>query len=162
MLRFSRLGLLAVLATILTTAPVAADQSRPMLGELQLSFTPASDQRCGASALTLEFAGVGRATHLGRVSGTGSNCTELNLATGEVAIWDGVATYVAADGSIINTSYAGTQQAAVAGVAVAITTHTVTSGTGRFAGAAGSWVVTGSVDFATGTFAGDLVGSITY
>lgn len=162
MLRISRLALASLALILAAAAPVAAQQARPMLGELRLSFTPASVQRCGTDALTLEFAGSGLATHLGRVSGTGSNCTELSLATGAVDIWDGVATYVAADGSTIQTSYAGTQQAPVAGVAVAITTHTITGGTGRFARAVGWWTVSGSVDFATGTFVGDLAGWLDY
>jgi hypothetical protein len=162
MRKLSRLALASLALTLAGAAPASAHQVRPMLGELRLTFTPASVQRCGPDALTLEFGGVGLATHLGRVSGTGSNCTELSLATGAVDIWDGVATYIAADGSTIQTSYAGTQQAPVAGTAVAITVHTVTGGTGRFADAAGSWTVSGSVDFATGTFVGDLEGSITY
>lgn len=162
MLRFSRLVLVAALAMVLTATPAAADQSRSMVGELRLTFIPASVQRCGADALTLEFTGGGLATHLGRVSGSGSNCTELSLATGSVDIWDGIATYVAADGSTIQTTYAGTQQVPVAGTAVAVTLHTVTGGTGRFAAVTGAWTVTGTVDFSTGTFIGDFAGWITY
>jgi hypothetical protein len=158
----TRLALASLLLTLATAAPATAHQSRPMLGELRLTFAPAPVQRCGPDALTLEFSGGGLATHLGLVSGTGSNCTELSLASGAVDIWDGEATYVAADGSTIQTSYAGTQQAPVDGTAVAITVHTITGGTGRFADAAGSWTVSGSVAFATGTFVGDLEGWITY
>lgn len=157
-----RLALASLLLTLATAMPATANQARPMLGELRLSFTPASAQRCGPNSLTLQFTGGGLATHLGRVSGTGSNCTEPSLATGAVEIWDGEASYLAADGSTIQTSYAGAQQAPVDGTAVAITVHTITSGTGRFADAAGSWTVSGSVDFATGTFVGELEGWITY
>lgn len=153
---------LSLALTLAAAAPASAHQARPMLGELRLNVAPASAQRCGAGALTLDFGGVGLATHLGRVSGTGSNCTELSLATAAVDIWDGVANYVAPDGSTIQTTYIGTQQAPLAGVAEAVTIHTVTGGTGRFARAAGSWTVSGHVDLANGTFVGDLAGWLSY
>jgi hypothetical protein len=73
-----------------------------------------------------------------------------------------MATYVAADGSTIQTTYEGAQQPPADGTAVAVTVHTVTGGTGRFASASGQWTVTGSVDFATGTFIGDLTVWISY
>jgi hypothetical protein len=153
---------LTLALTLAPAAPAAAHHARPMFGELRLSVAPAAVQRCEPGALTLDFGGVGLATHLGRVHGTGSNCTELSLATEAVDIWDGVASHVAADGSTIQTSYIGTQQAPIAGVAEAITTHTVTGGTGRFAGAAGSWTVSGHVDFTNGTFVGELAGWLSY
>jgi hypothetical protein len=153
---------LALVLTLAAASTASAHHTRPIFGELRLSVTPAAVQRCGPDALTLDFGGVGLATHLGRVSGTGSNCTELSLATGAVDIWDGVASYVAADGSTIQTSYTGTQQAPVAGVAEASTSHTVTGGTGRFAGATGSWSVAGHVDFTTGMFVGELAGWLSY
>jgi len=56
---------------------------------------------------------VGIATHLGRMEGTGANCTSFNLTTEAVPIWDGLATFVAADGSSITMTYEGTQGAPV-------------------------------------------------
>jgi hypothetical protein len=157
-----RLALASVVLTLATAMPATAHQARPMLGELHLTFSPAAAQRCGADALTLEFGGAGLVTHLGRVTGAGSNCTELTLATDAVDIWDGVATYVAPDGSTIQTTYEGAQEPPAGATAVAVTVHTVTGGTGRFASASGQWTVTGSVDFTTGTFIGDLAGWISY
>jgi hypothetical protein len=162
MLRFSRLALLAALATILTAAPVAADHSRPMMGRMTASVGIATEQRCGAGAVTLELHVEAIATHLGRASGSATNCTEPSLAIGAVAIWDGLATYVAADGSTLLVAYEGTQEAPVAGIATATTTHTVIGGTGRFAGATGSWIVSGPVDFTAFSFTADFAGSITY
>jgi hypothetical protein len=162
MLRSSRLALLAVLATILAAAPAAASQSRPMQGRMTASVGIAAEQRCGAGAVTLELHVEAVATHLGRATGSGTNCTEPTLAIGEVAIWDGLATYIAADGSTIFVTYEGTQGAPVAGVATATTHHTVVGGTGRFADAAGSWTVIGPVDFTTFSFSASFAGTITY
>jgi hypothetical protein len=122
----------------------------------------AVEQRCGSNALTIGFEGDGIATHLGRMEGTGSNCTTFDLATSAVPISDGLATFVAADGSSISTSYEGTQAAPVAGRATTTTTFTVLSGTGRFEGASGSWTSSGVLDFATGQFDGSFSGWIGY
>ena len=68
--------------------------------------------------------GTGIATHLGRFTGGGTNCTSFDLATTTVPIADGVATFVAADGSTIRTHYEGIQHAPVAGIATIEATHT--------------------------------------
>ena len=152
------LGLLMALS--LSTSAFAGDQ-RPMTGHFTVAVVPV-EQRCGPNALTIGFEGTGIATHLGRMTGTGSNCTEFTLATGPVAIWDGIATYVAADGSSVTVSYEGTQDAPVDGVAMSTTTSTVISGTGRFDGAEGLWTVSGPIDFTTGFFTGAIDGWISY
>ena len=150
------LGLLMALS--LSTSAFAGDQ-RPMAGHFTVAVVPV-EQRCGPNALTIGFEGTGNATHLGRMTGTGSNCTELSLGTGAVAIWGGTATFVAADGSSVTVTYEGAQEAPVAGAATAITENTVVSGTGRFAGADGSWTTTGTIDFTTGFFTGAFDGWI--
>jgi hypothetical protein len=96
------------------------------------------------------------------MTGTGTNCTEFSLATGSVAIWDGVLTLVAADGSSLTATYVGVQHAPVAGVATTTTTNTVVSGTGRFEGAEGSWTGSGELDFTTGIFHGQFSGWVSY
>ena len=132
-----------------------------MTGHFTVGVVPV-EQRCGPNALTIGFEGVGIATHLGRMTGFGSNCTEFSLATGPVAIWDGIATYVAADGSSVTVSYEGAQGAPVNGVATSVTPSTIISGTGRFEGAEGSWIVSGPIDFTTGVFNGAIEGWIDY
>ena len=97
------LGLLAALSL---TAPAYAGDQRPIAGHFTVGVVPV-EQRCGPNALTIGFEGAGISTHLGRMTGTGSNCTEFCLAGGPVGIWDGIATYVAADGSSITTRYEG-------------------------------------------------------
>ena len=142
-------------------ASVAAGEQRPMHGHYTIAVVPV-EQRCGPNALTIGFAGVGIATHLGRMTGTGSNCTSFNLTTDAVQIWDGLATFVAADGSSITMSYEGAQDAPVAGRATAANTFTVVSGTGRFEGAAGSWTSSEVIDFTTGIDLGSFSGWISY
>jgi hypothetical protein len=149
-----------IVATIVATPAAAADQ-RPMRGQFTAQAAPAAP-RCGPDALTLGFEIQGVATHLGSLTGTGSNCTEFTLATNAVAVWDGLATFVAADGSTVSTTSEGTQDAPVAGRAAFDITHTISGGTGRFAGAAGVWEVTGVIDFTTGTVDGQVAGWFSY
>lgn len=132
-----------------------------MHGRYTVAVVPV-EQRCGPNALTIGFEGVGIATHLGRLEGNGSNCTTFDLATDAVPIWGGLATFVAADGSSVSTTYEGVQDTPVAGRAAVASTFTVVSGTGRFEGATGSWTSSGVIDFTTGQFGGSFSGWITY
>ena len=152
---------LALLAVLTLSASVVAGDQRPMKGHYTIGVAPV-DQRCGPNALTIGFEGVGIATHFGRMAGTGSNCTEFTLATESVAIWDGIATYTAADGSSVTVSYDGVQGAPAGGVAMASTTSTVVSGTGRFEGAHGSWTASGTIDFTTGLVNDTFTGWISH
>ena len=151
----------ALLLMYALAAPVAAGEQRPMHGHYTISVVPVA-QRCGPDALTIGFAGVGIATHLGYMEGTGSNCTSFDLTTEAVPIWDGLATFVAADGSSITMSYEGAQDAPVAGRATAANTFTVISGTGRFEDATGSWTSSELIDFTTGIDLGAFSGWISY
>lgn len=151
----------SLIATLAVSSAALAGHSRPMTGHFTVAVVPV-EQRCGPNALTIGFEGAGVATHLGRMTGSGSNCTEFGLATESVAIWDGIATYVAADGSSITVSYEGVQETPANGAARTVTTNTVVSGTGRFAGAEGSWEGTGVIDFTTGLFDGVIAGRIGY
>ena len=151
----------AVLLMSALAASVAAGEQRPMTGHYTIAVVPV-EQRCGPNALTIGFEGVGIATHLGHMEGTGSNCTSFDLTTEAVLIWDGLATFVAADGSSITMSYEGAQDAPVAGRATAANTFTVISGTGRFEGAAGSWTSSEVIDFTTGIDLGAFSGWISY
>ena len=150
-----------LLLTASLAGPAAADARRPMHGSYTIGVVPV-EQRCGPDALTIGFEGGGIATHLGRMDGTGSNCTTFDLATDAVPIWGGLATFVAADGSSITATYEGAQHAPVEGTASVASTFTVVSGTGRFDGATGSWTSAGVIDFTTGQFSGSFSGWISY
>jgi hypothetical protein len=159
--RITRAAAFAVLLLGALVLPVSAQAQRPMYGQFSGSGIPA-DQRCGPAALTLGFAISGTATHLGRFAGTGTNCTEFTLATAAVAIWDGLVTLEAADGSTLTTSYEGGQGAPATGVASFAHTHVVTGGTGRFEGAVGRLTVAGEIDLVAFTLSGTVTGWLSY
>jgi hypothetical protein len=152
---------LVILAIVALTPSANAAAQRPMSASFTVGVVPV-EQRCGPNALTIGFEGIGIATHLGQLTGGGTNCTEFTLATESVAIWDGILNLVAADGSTLTATYTGVQSAPVAGVATTTTTNTVVSGTGRFEDAAGSWTGSGELDFTTGIFHGRFSGWISY
>ena len=149
-----------ILATALA-APVSAAGQRPMTGQFTAQAAPTTP-RCGLEALTLGFEIQGVASHLGSLTGSGSNCTEFTLATSAVAVWDGVVDLIAADGSTLTGTYTGAQGAPVAGIASFENTLTITGGTGRFASAGGVWILTGTLDFTTGTIDGRVEGWLSY
>jgi len=149
-----------ILAAI-AAGPTAAADERPITGQFTAQAAPATP-RCGPDALTLGFEIRGVASHLGSLTGAGSNCTEFTLATHAVAVWDGLVTLIAADGSTLTGTYAGAQGAPIAGRAPFENTLTITAGTGRFADAAGVWILSGILDFTTGTIEGQVAGWLSY
>ena len=153
--------LIACIAALALAPSASAAEERPISGWFTVAVVPV-DQRCGPNAITIGFEGAGVASHLGRMTGNGSNCTEPTLGAESVEIWDGTATFVAADGSTLTAAYSGVQAAPVGGAAETIVTNTVVGGTGRFAGASGSWTQTGTIDFVTGSFTGTFSGWIAY
>jgi hypothetical protein len=152
---------LALALALGAVLPASATEQRPFSGQ----FTGRGiqvDQRCGPDALTLGFEVSGVARHLGHFTGTGTNCTEFTLATEAVAIWDGIVTIRAADGSTLTLTAEGSQGAPLAGVASYTQTDTVVAGTGRFADAAGVLVLTGTIDFSTFAVTGTVSGWLSY
>jgi hypothetical protein len=153
-------AVLVMTLTLAVAAPVSASEARPMRGSFEGTvFLPAP--RCG-SDLTVGFGGAGNATHFGQLTGAATNCTLFSLGTDAVPVYDGEATFTAADGSAVLTTYEGVQAAPVAGVATYSTTITVVGGTGRFADADGVWLVTGTLDFTTGSIDGHIDGWLAY
>jgi hypothetical protein len=143
--RFSASIGLALLLSVALASPVSAGDQRPIRGQFNGSGVDVS-QRC-PDALTIGFTIDGVLSHLGRMTGRGTNCTEFTLGTESVPIWDGIATIRAADGSTLTLAYAGQQDAPANGVAAFTHSDTVVGGTGRFARATGELTVQGLVDF---------------
>lgn len=160
MTRFIVATALALTLALGAVLPASAIEQRPFTGEFT-GFGILADQRC-PGALTVGHQVSGVATHLGRFTGTGTNCTEFTLATDAVAIWDGIVTIRAADGSTLTLTAEGSQGAPVAGVASYTHTDTVIAGTGRFADAAGVLILTGTIDFTTFAVTGTVSGWLSY
>ena len=160
MTRFFVSTLLALTLLIGAVLPATATEQRPFSGEFTGSGVLA-DQRC-PGALTIGHEVTGVATHLGRFTGSGTNCTEFTFASEAVAIWDGTITIRAADGSTLTMISEGSQDAPVAGVASYTQTATVVAGTGRFADATGVLVLTGMIDFNTFAVTGTVSGWLSY
>ena len=163
MTRFiSAIGL-ALLLSVALVLPVSAGDPRPVRGQFGGSGVNV-DPRC-PDALTIGFAIEGTLSHLGRMTGGGSNCTEFTLGTNAVPIWSGIAVVTAADGSTLSLAYEGQQGAPANGVASFYHSDTVVGGTGRFAGATGPLTIEGLINF-TGfpevTVSGTVSGWITY
>ena len=161
--RFSASIGLALLLLVALALPVSAGDQRPIRGQFTGSGVDVG-QRC-PGALTIGFAIDGTLSHLGRMTGDGSNCTEFTLGTGSVAIWDGIATISAADGSTLILSYEGQQGPPANGSAAFVHSDSVVGGTGRFANATGQLTVQGLIDFSAFpdvTVSGTVSGWINY
>ncbi|CAN5597244.1 hypothetical protein BH23CHL7_BH23CHL7_22260 [soil metagenome] len=154
-------GALALLLAATFALPAAAGQQRPMKGTF--SGSPAAvDPRCGPDALTIAFTLQGVATHLGRFTGSGSNCTEFDFFLDSAAIWEGLTIIKAADGSTLTLDATGLQQAPVDGIASYSHTDNVLGGTGRFANATGVLTISGQINFNTGSVTGTVEGWLSY
>jgi hypothetical protein len=96
---------------------------------------------------------TGNATHLGRFTVEFPHTANFATRTGE-----GTFTFTAANGDTLTADFTGQAQP---GPIVSIEEHaTITGGTGRFAGATGSFIVQRQFDPATGTTMGSFEGTI--
>jgi len=106
--------------------------------------------------LFVDGSGSGNATHLGRFTLTYE--VEVDLLTREIF---GSSVFIAANGDSLATDITGlgtpTENPDVVSVEEA---HTITGGTGRFAGATGSFIRTYFLDRVTGVTAGSFHGTI--
>jgi hypothetical protein len=152
---------LALTLVMAVALPASAGDQRPFKSRYS-GHGVAAEQRCGPNALTLGFAVTGVATHVGRYTVIGTNCTEFGLATEAVDIWDSIFVVEAADGSTLTFSGEGSQSAPVNGVAWSTQTITVVSGSGRFADAAGVLALSGPIDFSDLSISGTVSGWLSY
>ena len=125
------------LALALLSLPVHAESTVPFSASVDTQVTPLGP--CGATCLTINIAGTGHATHMGRIEIDGPS--QINFATGAQT---GTSTLTAADGSTIVMLFVGAFIPTGPADATFQGTWTVTGGTGRFQGASGGGTYGGS------------------
>lgn len=146
-------------ATPATVGSNSAAQELPFKGTLEGSFTFVPDPPPSTFA-SVDFAPLtGNATHFGRFTVTGPHRVNL-AATPAAAV--GTFEFTAANGDTLTASFTGLgTPTATPGIASIVETATITGGTGRFAGATGSFIVERIVDLinlqTTGSFEGTII-----
>jgi hypothetical protein len=150
---------IAVAAMLLTAAlaiPAAAQNQVPFKGFLQGHETDTPQGGPPPTTLIADGSATGIATHVGQFSFTYQ--LTVNLANGTAT---GSARLVAANGDSVYTTIAGSSElTATPGVASITEINTITGGTGRFAGAQGSFTVERLVNLVTGFTSGSFHGTI--
>jgi hypothetical protein len=112
---------------------------------------------CGEAGDLLQSAGDGTATHLGRYTITLSFCSVAGSST----LTNGQGAFVAANGDRLEFTFHGVS-AFTPPTTIDFTSYaTFVGGSGRFEHAAGSAVVTGTIDAVTGVGSGRWEGTIT-
>jgi len=144
--------LLIVLASTVFAAPTASGQQLLLKGSVQDVET----QQVAFPTITVDGMGSGNATQLGLY--TMSYHALLNIPTLSATT---SAPLVAADGSSLfgQGTGQGTPTGAP-GIVSIVETYTITGGTGRFAGASGSFAVERVLNRATGVSTGTISGTI--
>jgi len=151
---------LAVAAMLLTAGlavPAAALNQVPFKGSIQGHETSTPQGGPPPTTLVVDGSATGIATLVGQFSFTYE--LTVNLANGTST---GSARLIAANGDSVYTTIAGSLElTATPGVASITEINTITGGTGRFAGAQGSFTVERLLNLATGFTSGSFHGTIT-
>jgi hypothetical protein len=146
--------LLAILVVGTALAAASARKPLPLKGSIEALET----YQASGPTVFVTATGSGKATHLGRY--TVSYEVEVDLPTGTGTSLS--AQYVAANGDSLFAE--GSGQATPTddpSVFMVVEIYTITGGTGRFAGATGSFTETRQVNLATGVTSGTIDGNIT-
>ena len=150
---------LPIAAIILTAfaVPTAAQNRVPFKGSIQGQEIDTPQGGPPPTTLSVNGSDTGIASHLGQFSFTYQ--LTVNLANGTAT---GAGHLIAANGDSISTTIAGSSEpTAIPGVASITEINTITGGTGRFAGAQGSFIVERLLNLANGFTSGSFHGTIT-
>ena len=151
------LAVAAVLLTAFLAFPAAAQKLVPFQGSLQGLETDTPQGGPPPTTLNADGNTTGIATLVGQFSFTYQLTVTLATATAT-----GSGHLVAANGDSIYTTIAGTLETTpTPGVDSITEINTITGGTGRFAGAQGSFTVERLINLATGFTSGSFHGTIT-
>jgi len=134
----------------------AADASANAIGGSSLPFSGTLQATETSADGVNRLRGTGYATHLGRFT----LVAVFTVIPPPVSTASGEATWTAANGDQIFTTFAG-QAVVTFPMAAIVETHTIVSGTGRFAQSSGTLVVHRSVNILTlGDSSGSIAGTI--
>ena len=144
---------LTALAVLLLARPVAAAEQVPFQGDLQGVVT-----RAGVPPIvSVNVSATGIATGLGQFALSIPHTVDLTTRTAT-----GTYVFVAANGDTLTGTFVGhSTPTAMPNVLAIEEAVTITGGTGRFAGAEGSFVCQRLYDSAAGTTTGSFEGTIT-
>jgi hypothetical protein len=155
-----RSGMYLPIAAMMLTAfagPAPAQNQVPFKGSLQGHEIDTPKGGPPPTTLAVEGDVTGVATHLGQFSFTYQITVTLSNGTGQ-----GSGQLIAANGDSIYTTITGSSEATTTpGISSITETDRVVGGTGRFAGAEGTFIVERLINLATGTTSGSFHGSIT-
>ena len=143
----------AMILTAALAVPAAAQHQVPFKGAMQGHDT---DTGFTSTTVTVLTVGTGIGTHLGQFSFT--QTVTVEFATGHDT---GSAQWFAANGDSISTTITGKGQMIEPGLIRIEEVHTITGGTGRFAGAQGSFTMTKLASAVTFLTSGSYEGTIT-
>ena len=146
------LQMTALLLTAAVAGYAAAEKEVPFRGSIQ--GVEIADVQF--PKLFVDGSGSGKATHLGRFTVTYE--VEVDLLTHETF---GSSLFTAANGDSLSTDFTGLgTPTANPDVHSVVEAHTITGGTGRFAGATGSFIKTSLLNLVTGVTSGSFSGTI--
>jgi hypothetical protein len=148
------LPMAAMFLTAALAGPAAAEKKVPFKGKLEavVTITPIDPQ-----FIFVRKNGTGNATQLGWFTVDIPHLVDVTAGTGI-----GTYAFTAANGDTLTADFTGlaTPTVPTSSVVSIVETAVITGGTGRFAGATGSFIVTGSFDFATNLSTGSFEGTI--
>ena len=144
---------LATLTVLALAAAASAGEQVPFNGSLEGSFT--STPIPGTPNALVAARGTGNATQLGNFSFDFPLTVNVMLQTGS-----GIYTFTAANGDTVFADVIAQSMLLPNGLRRVTETATITGGTGRFAGATGSFICERFLDRATGEVTGSFDGTI--
>ena len=149
------LPMAAMIVMAALSIPAAAQNQVPFKGAMQGNDVDTPGPSPGTVVVTTS--GTGVATHLGQFS-----FNQMNTVNHAAMAATGSCHWVAANGDTIDTTLTGSAEPTATPGVIAITeVHTIIGGTGRFAGAQGSFIVERLASGVTFLTSGSFHGTIT-